>query len=644
MGQFKHLTGSRGFAWVAVGLLAVLCGVVAFLQYSWIGEISVSERQRLEEALQDRLSRVQRAFNAEVQGPITALIPDADQIAAVGRDRAYEARYEAWKQTHGRVFRNIALAIPQAGSGLVLEQLNLNDGRFKPASWSRGWEGMRRNLNERLEGPGPLRGGPEMTGPFQLEVPRFGRGPGEPGREQEWLLLEFDPGYLRQTLFPALLRRLLTDSGSVKYDVAVVTRTFPVETIYESAPNVHLAGSQGQYEADASIPLLGAGPELSVNSGRAPRRPPPPRRSGEGDEGAFQRSRPPRPPGGPGPRDGGPGGGGRWLLLAWHRAGSLEALVERTRRRNLALSGGLLLLILGTAAALVHYSRQAQKLAEARMNFVAGVSHELRTPLTVIRTASFNLTGKLAHKPDQVERYGKLIQGEAVRLSALVEQVLSFANAKAGSLLRNVSAHSVAPLIDRSLAAARVHFDPTIEVVTNIPADLSMILADELALTHALENLIDNAAKHGGNAEPWIGVFARDVEDRGKKFVEISVVDHGLGIPREEQRSIFEPFYRGRRAMEDQVRGTGLGLDLVKKIAEAHGGSIRVISEPPGGDSAHQQRRGGVSYVGAAASGAMRRTEFILRLPAEPRSVEAPNGGDENRVTEAVNEFAHPAD
>src|SRR6516165_6978850 len=116
MGQFKHLTGSRGFAWVAVGLLAVLCGVVAFLQYSWIGEISVSERQRLEEALQDRLSQVQRAFNAEVQGPITALIPDADQIAAVGRDRAYEARYEAWKQTHGRVFRNIALAIPQAGS------------------------------------------------------------------------------------------------------------------------------------------------------------------------------------------------------------------------------------------------------------------------------------------------------------------------------------------------------------------------------------------------------------------------------------------------------------------------------------------------------------------------------------------------
>ncbi len=147
-----------------------------------------------------------------------------------------------------------------------------------------------------------------------------------------------------------------------------------------------------------------------------------------------------------------------------------------------------------------------------------------------------------------------------------------------------------------------------------------MILADELALTHALENLIDNAAKHGGHPEPWIGVSARDVEDRGKTFVEISVVDHGLGIPREEQSSIFEPFYRGRRAMEDQVRGTGLGLDLVKKIAEAHGGSIRVISEP------------------------LKRTEFILRLPAAPGSADTLNSGEENRVTEAVNEFAHPAD
>jgi signal transduction histidine kinase len=98
--------------------------------------------------------------------------------------------------------------------------------------------------------------------------------------------------------------------------------------------------------------------------------------------------------------------------------------------------------------------------------------------------------------------------------------------------------------------------------------------------------------------------------------------------------------------MEDQGRGTGLGLDLVKKIAEAHGGSIRVTSEPLASNSAHNERRGRVfgSSEDAASSHALKRTEFILRLPAAPRSGDAPNSGEENRVTEAVNEFAHPAD
>jgi signal transduction histidine kinase len=319
-----------------------------------------------------------------------------------------------------------------------------------------------------------------------------------------------------------------------------------------------------------------------------------------------------RSPPGP-PRD---GNGGRWRLLAWHRAGSLEALVEQTRRRNLELSGGLLLLILGTAAALVRYSRLAQKLAETRINFVAGVSHELRTPLTVIRTASFNLRGKLSHKPDQVERYGKLIQRESERLTALVEQVLLFASAKSGSLLGTVAPVCVAELVEQCVKSVRAHAPAELIIETHLPPDLSKLLADEIALAHALENLIDNAAKHGANPEMWISVCAREVEERGTKFVELSIIDRGPGIPAEEQGSIFEPFYRGRRAMEDQVRGTGLGLDLVKKIAEAHGGSVRVISVP---------------WV---------HTEFILRLPAAHGSNLTPT----SRTTEAEHEFAHPVD
>ena len=78
------------------------------------------------------------------------------------------------------------------------------------------------------------------------------------------------------------------------------------------------------------------------------------------------------------------------------------------------------------------------------MEFVAGVSHELRTPLTVIRTAAFNLRGKVASNPSQVERYGALIQQESERLGAIVEQVLRFASAKAGRVVQERQPVSVA--------------------------------------------------------------------------------------------------------------------------------------------------------------------------------------------------------
>ena len=126
----------------------------------------------------------------------------------------------------------------------------------------------------------------------------------------------------------------------------------------------------------------------------------------------------------------------RWRLYVRHRSGSLEAIAARARNRNIMISGGLLLLIVVVIGWLFRLSRQSARLAESHMNFVAGVSHELRTPLTVIRTAAFNLRGRMAARPDQVERYGKLIQEETEKLGALVEQVLQFASGEAGRIIR----------------------------------------------------------------------------------------------------------------------------------------------------------------------------------------------------------------
>jgi signal transduction histidine kinase len=287
-----------------------------------------------------------------------------------------------------------------------------------------------------------------------------------------------------------------------------------------------------------------------------------------------------------------------WELSVRHRAGSLEAVVSRTRQRNLAVTASVLLLMAATVAALARYTRRAQRLAELQMEFVAGVSHELRTPLTVIHTAAYNLQGKLAANPAQVERYGAMIQRESGRLKELVEQALQFAGAQAGRVVQQLDPLSVEAAIDEAVEASRAAIEASgCAFEKEIQGGLPAVLGDPVALPRALHNLLANAAKYGAEGK-WIGLFASSIGEGREAMVEIRVADRGPGIPKEEQKRVFDPFFRGRRAVRDQVHGAGLGLNLARRIVEAHGGSITVKSQP------------------------MKGTEFIIRLPAAPGGAE----------------------
>jgi signal transduction histidine kinase len=276
---------------------------------------------------------------------------------------------------------------------------------------------------------------------------------------------------------------------------------------------------------------------------------------------------------------------GGWTIALRHGAGSLDAAVDQARRRNLLISFSILSVLAFGVGIIVANARRAEKLAAQQMDFVATVSHELRTPLSVIRAAAQNLSAGVVEDPGRAKRYGELIESEGRRLTDMVEEVLEFAGLSGQrrplalkavdlvSLVRNVVASS-------STLIAAAHAQTDVKIGDDVP----LVNGDEEALRRAISNLLANALKHGGDGH-WVGVDVRRQQQHGRDEVHIAVSDRGRGIDAEDLSRVFEPFYRGRHAVDQQIQGYGLGLSLVQRIAEAHGGRITVSSEPGQGST-----------------------------------------------------------
>jgi signal transduction histidine kinase len=574
-------------SWVFLCTLLALCAVLGVLQYRWIGEVSVAARDRLRGSLQASLFRVAYDFDSEIFSAARDLTPnDPGSDSRTVQSRLLES-YAAWKHTgnHYRLFQRIALA-ESVDDRYALRMLDLDRDILVDAAWPAEWSAIEQRLNQfasRRPGMPPPFGEAAAAQGFAFESPllpaEFRQRRGDPGgpprpgnpfeRRVDWLIVELNPSYVREVLLPEILQRHLGTGGALEYHVEVVTRSQPPAVIYQSDP--YLPAGMAIH-ADASVTLFET--RFDFRRGRA--------------------GGPRRPESEPGPMGGGlQPGGGRWQMFVRHRAGSLEALVAETRRRNLGVTAGVLLLMAATIGALVRLTRRTQALAAEQMEFVAAVSHELRTPLTVIYTAGYNLQGKMSSNPAQVEKYGALIQRQSGRLREMVEQVLRFGRAESGRVVGELEPLSVEAAIDDAVESSRAMTgNPDCVIEKHVEQDLPAVMGDALALKHAIENLLSNAAKYGSNGTNWIGVSAACVDWKNKPAVEIRVEDRGPGIPADEQKRIFEPFFRGARAIAEQSHGTGLGLSLVKRIVEAHGGTIRVKSAP------------------------MHGAEFIVRLPA----------------------------
>jgi signal transduction histidine kinase len=267
---------------------------------------------------------------------------------------------------------------------------------------------------------------------------------------------------------------------------------------------------------------------------------------------------------------------GHWELLVEHHLGSLDAAANRLYRRNMAVSFGTLIVLLGSVIMIILASERARALANQQMKFAAGVSHELRTPLAAIQALTHNLAAGVIKNPADVQQYARMVHDEARGLTGIVDQVLLFGETRSMRKKYEIGPVEIVEIIDDALAtlAPEIH-ESGCNIISEIPDDAPTVRANATALTHCVCNLVSNAVKYGAESPRRNSIRIFVSHNEQKREVSIAIIDQGRGIDPTDSSHIFEAFYRGRDTTLGK-RGAGLGLYLVKQLIEAMGGRITV--------------------------------------------------------------------
>jgi signal transduction histidine kinase len=250
-----------------------------------------------------------------------------------------------------------------------------------------------------------------------------------------------------------------------------------------------------------------------------------------------------------------------------------------------ALYGSTLAVVLGAALLagylLLRDVHRETELAVMRSHFVASVSHELKTPLTSIRAHAETMLMGRASGVEATSEYLKTIVSESERLARLVDSVLDLSRIEQGRKTYHLQATRLADVV-RSAARTMEYPLEQLGFTLTVSSDDTepMLLADPEALSQAILNLLGNAMKYSGDARRIeMHVGTRDNE------AYVDVVDHGIGIARDEQSRIFERFHRIQSDATAGIAGAGLGLALALHVVEGHRGRIAVASAPGRGST-----------------------------------------------------------
>ncbi len=223
----------------------------------------------------------------------------------------------------------------------------------------------------------------------------------------------------------------------------------------------------------------------------------------------------------------------------------------------------------------LHDITEIKRLERVKADLVANVSHELRTPLTSIKGFVEALQDGAISDPEKGARFLSIISRHSDRMNKIISDLLQLSRIESRDFELKIEPFSIKELVEEVVYTLQRSADEKSQSLeVTLCSEDQEVLGDKYRISQALTDLVDNAIKYG----PEKATIKIQSQDKGE-FVEITVIDNGIGISRNDMPRIFERFYTVDKGRSRELGGTGLGLSIVKHIIEAHGGEVNVESE-----------------------------------------------------------------
>jgi signal transduction histidine kinase len=531
-------------SWIIVAITVPLLGMLAWNQFNWLQELQNRERERIQYSMLNSAEALSKRLREEI-----LFLPSLLRVREGRReqlDKLFGERYRFWQYyaISPGMIKDIKLLDEQND-----EVLDWNMDHFEKTG-GKIYRKTAKNPDEML-----------ITMPIFL------------GRDfRGSIVCVFDRNKMITEVIPYLAKNSLNSTDLYAYRIVdsrdgsvVYTSQKKYSEKTFAHPDIELPLLE-----DVKVPAFQNAPELPARSMQ--------------DENAetftFIKERAKIDPSDP-QANATPQAFGNYFLQIVNIDGSLETLSRNATIQNALLSFGIVVLLAFLIAALAETTRKSDSLALSQQEFIATITHELKTPLAVISSAAQNLTDGLIRDQKKAEQYGQMIRKEALRLGASIEHFLLYSNTASIARMKPEGC-DVSELVQTALkfteeerAAAEFRTDVI------MPEGPLFVRGDRIALESVFQNLAQNVLRHARSGR-YLGIVVSVEKARKKdntRNIVIKFRDKGPGIPAKEQKLIFEPFARGRRAVEGQIPGNGIGLNLVKRIIIMHGGSVSVESK-----------------------------------------------------------------